>query len=271
MVKWLCVTCGTQYPARDQPPERCLICQDERQYVGLNGQQWTTLDALRQNHRNTFTDLVPGLTSIVTEPPFAIGQRAHLVRTPHGNILWDCISLIDDDTVAEMRRRGGIIAMAISHPHYYSTIVEWSRAFGSVPIYIHRLEQPWVVDPDPVIHFWDGESQSLLDGLTLIRCGGHFPGASVLHWRDGLAGQGLLLVGDTISVVADRRWVSFMYSYPNLIPLSPAEVQHIADRVEPLNFEQVYDAFGRIVLADGKNAVRHSAQRYIAAINTSHG
>ena len=29
-----------------------------------------------------------------------------------------------------MNELGGIAAIAISHPHYYTSMVEWSRAFG---------------------------------------------------------------------------------------------------------------------------------------------
>jgi hypothetical protein len=266
MPNYICATCGVQYPASDQPPAHCKICEDERQYIGPNGQQWTTLEELRRDHHNTFTSLLPGLTSIVSEPKVALGQQTHLIQTPTFNLLWDCITLIDDATVAKIKAMGGISAMAISHPHYYSTIIEWSHALGNVPIYIHEAEREWVVRPDPVVHFWNGESLTLADGLTLIRCGGHFEGSSVLHWRDGLDGQGVLLVGDTISVVSDKRYVSFMYSYPNLIPLPKSKVEHIVQAIEPFNYEQVYDAFGRIVPQDGKAAVKRSAERYIKAI-----
>ena len=266
MQNYICATCGVQYTASEHPPEQCIICEDERQYVGQNGQQWTTLEELRQKHHNTFNTLIPGLTSIVSEPIIALGQRTHLVQTPSFNVLWDCITLIDDATVQKVQAMGGIATMAISHPHYYSTIVEWSHELGNVPIYIHEAERQWVTRPDPVVRLWEGESCTLADGLTLVRCGGHFDGSSVLHWRDGLDGKGILLTGDTISVVSDRRYVSFMYSYPNLVPLSPAKVEHIVRSIEPLNFEQVYDAFGRIVPQDGKEAVRRSADRYIKTI-----
>src|SRR5262245_51327249 len=133
---FLCCACGTQHPASgDRAPERCPICDDERQYVpDADGQQFTTLDELRRTHRNALVELEPGLTSIRTVPRFAIGQHALLVETPDGNVLWDCVPLIDDATVAEIRRRGPVVAIAISHPHFYSTMVEWSRALGDIPI-----------------------------------------------------------------------------------------------------------------------------------------
>jgi glyoxylase-like metal-dependent hydrolase (beta-lactamase superfamily II) len=263
----ICVTCGTQYPASEAPPERCPICEDDRQYVNPDGQQWTTLGAMREKYRNVFHEVDPGLTGIATEPGFAIGQQAHLVQTEAGNVLWDCVSYLDDATVQEVGRRGGIAAIAISHPHFYSCMVEWSRAFGDAPIYLHADNRPWVMRPDQRVRFWAGETQEVLPGLTVVRCGGHFPGSSVLHWAGGAGGRGALFTGDTIYVVSDRRWVSFMYSYPNLIPLDAAAVRRIVAAVEPYPFDRLYGAWRRsIVPADAQGAVRRSAERYIARI-----
>jgi len=263
----MCATCGCQYAASQRPPEHCIICEDERQYIGANGQQWLLLDKLREGHQNVFTSLIPNLTSIVTEPKFGIGNRAHLVQTPNGNVLWDCISMIDHESVAKIEALGGISAIALSHPHYYSTIVEWSRAFGGIPIYIHKNDEEWVTRPDPVIEFWEGETRSIADGLTLINCGGHFEGSAVLHWRDGADGKGVLLTGDSIFVVSDQRYVTFMYSFPNYIPLPARKIKRVVKSVEPYTFDQIYDAFGRVVTSDGKGAVKRSADRYINAIS----
>lgn len=267
MTFYMCTTCGCQYAASTEPPEHCIICEDERQYIGANGQEWMLLDNLRTDHTNTFTPLIPNLTSIVTEPKFGIGNRAHLVQTPSGNILWDCISLIDYESVAKIEALGGVSAIALSHPHYYSTIVDWSRAFGAVPIYIHKADEQWVTRPDPTIEFWEGDTKTIGDGLTLINCAGHFEGSAVLHWRDGADGQGVLLTGDSVLVVNDTRFVTFMRSFPNYIPLPADKVNHIVETIEPYAFDQVYDAFGRVVKTDGKNAVKRSAERYMKAIS----
>lgn len=268
MPYYMCATCGTQYAASEQPPVRCIICDEDRQYIGPNGQQWTTLEELRQKHHNVFTPLIPNLTSVVTEPKFAIGQRAHIVQAPGGNVLWDCISLIDDATVEKIQSMGGLSAMALSHPHYYSVIVEWSHAFGSMPIYIHEGDRQWVTRPDPVIQLWEGDTLEIGDSLTLIRVGGHFEGSTVLHWRDGADGKGVLLTGDSILVVSDTRYVTFMYSFPNYIPLPARKVQHIVDTVKPFIFDQIYDAFGRVVKQNAHESVIKSAERYIKSINS---
>lgn len=264
----ICVTCGAHFPAAAAPPAACPICQDERQYVGRDGQRWTTLGEMRE-HRNAVAEVEPGLSGIVTEPQFAIGQQAHLVATPAGNLLWNCVSLVDDETVAAVEARGGLAAIAVSHPHFFTGVAAWSRSFGGVPILLHGDDREWVTHPDPAIRFWEGETADLLpgSGLTLIRCGGHFPGSCVLHWPAGAAGRGALLTGDTVTVVQDRRWVSFMWSYPNLVPLGAAEIRRIVAAVEPYAFDRLYGGWpGSVVAEDAKGAIRRSAERYLGRI-----
>jgi glyoxylase-like metal-dependent hydrolase (beta-lactamase superfamily II) len=267
VTNFICKTCGTEFAATAEPPRHCPICDDERQYVGWDGQCWTTMDDLRKDHRNAIRPEEPCLTGIITEPAFAIGQRALLVHTPAGNVLWDCVSLIDDATVAALHSLGGIAAIAISHPHFYSAMVEWSRAFGGVPVYTHAGDHVHVMRPDPAVRYWEGDTCALLDGITLIRCGGHFAGSSVLHWAAGAEGRGALLTGDTIYVVSDRRYASFMRSYPNLIPLPAQAVRRIAGAVEPFAFDRLYSAWpGRVIASGARAAVAQSAERYIRAI-----
>ena len=163
---FICKTCGAQFAATECPPERCPICEEERQYIGPNGQQWTTLAAMQAGeYHNVIKPVAPGLTGIGTHPGFAIGQRALLIQTPAGNILWDCISLLDDPTIAAIKALGGIAAIAISHPHFYSSMVEWSRAFDA-PVYLHADDRQWVMRPDASLVFWEGETQPLVAGVT---------------------------------------------------------------------------------------------------------
>jgi glyoxylase-like metal-dependent hydrolase (beta-lactamase superfamily II) len=268
MPNFICTTCGTQYAESDQPPAACIICVDERQYVKKTGQQWTTLDKLRLTNRNSIKFKEPGLIGIGIDPQFGIGQRAMFLRTAKANILWDCISLVDDAVVEAIKAMGAISAIAISHPHYYSSMVEWSQAFGGVPIYVHTADRQWVMRPDKSIVFWEGEAGVLAEGLTLIRCGGHFEGGTVLHWAEGAEGRGALLSGDIVQVVPDRKNVSFMYSYPNYVPVSRSAIERIVKALEPFCFDRIYGAFWDMVIdTDGKAAVQRSAERYLRAIN----
>src|SRR5262245_26303944 len=237
MAPFICTACGMQYSASDVAPRQCAICEEERQYVPPRGQTWTTLEALAAGHFNSYREHEPGLIGIGTQPSFAIGQRALLVCTPNGNVLWDCIAMLDRATITLINGLGGLKAIAISHPHFYTTMVDWSRAFGGVPIHLHAADQRWIMRPDPAIKLWDGETLPLVSDVTLIRGGGHFPGGTMLHWAKG---AGVLCSSDIATVTTDRKFLSFMRSYPNLIPLSPEQVTKIASALAPFQFDAIY-------------------------------
>jgi hypothetical protein len=117
----ICCACGTSYPDTAEPPSRCLICEDERQFVPRGGQVWTTPEKLAGGHVSAWRQLEGDLFEIHTHPQFGIGQRALLLRTPQGNVLWDCLSLLDEATISLVRALGGLRAIAISHPFKSST------------------------------------------------------------------------------------------------------------------------------------------------------
>ncbi len=264
MEAFVCVTCGTQFPPSAAAPAACPICLDERQYVGHDGQRWTTVGELGVGHTNRIEEVEPGLTGIGTEPRFGIGQRALLVA----GLLWDCVTLIDAATEAAVAAAGGIHTIAISHPHYYSGMVEWAQRLDA-RILLHEADREHIMRPDPRIELWSGDRLDVSDGLVLHRLGGHFEGGTVCLWRDGAGGRGALLSGDIVQVVADRRWVSFMRSYPNLIPLPAAEIVRIRGIVETLAFDRVYGAWwDAIVPVDAHAKVLRSADRYLRALGS---
>lgn len=265
MPAWICATCAVQQPDTDQRPEHCPICEDERQYVGWEGQRWTTTTELSRAHATDLRKEEPDLLGVGMNPEFGIGQRALLVQTPSGNVLWDCTALIDDTARERITELGGIDAICMSHPHFYGAHIDIAEAFDA-RVLIPRADQQWIQRPSPRIELFDDDIEPL-PGLTLARIGGHFDGAAVLHWPAGCDGRGALLTGDTITVVQDRDWVSFMWSYPNLIPLDETIVLDIATRVERFSFDRVYGGWwGRVVIQDGAAAIRRSADRYVARI-----
>ena len=138
MTAFICKTCGVQHADSEKPPERCIICEDERQYVGRGGQAWTTLEEMRaEGRRNVFHEIDPGVWSVHTNPRYAIGQRAVLVRTDGGNSLGhDQLHRRRDGGAGE--RAWGIHGISMSHPHFYGVAVEWSQAFGDAPIYVPK-------------------------------------------------------------------------------------------------------------------------------------
>jgi hypothetical protein len=263
MEAFICITCGTQYSPSEKPPTQCIICEEERQFVPPAGQSWTTLPRLRKSHMATFRD-EGGIIGLGTSPNFGIAQRALLVRSAHGNILWDCISLIDETMIEIIKGLGGLKAIAISHPHYYTTMVEWSRAFGNIPVYLHKADADWVLRPDSCLAFWDGDSKEIADGMTLIRCGGHFEGGTIMHWAAGAGGKGAILSGDLLQVVADRKFLGFMRSYPNFIPLGEKAVRAVAATLEPYKYDAIYGAFwDRVIMANGRKVMEDSVARHI--------
>lgn len=266
MTVFLCATCGTSFPDADAPPAACPICEDERQYVPRGGQAWTTRAAVAAAHRNAWRRHEPGLLSLQPVPALAIDQRAFLLATPGGNLLWDCVALLDPATEAIVQALGGLAAIAISHPHYYTVMQDWAAAFGA-PIHLHADDRAWIVRPDPAIRLWQGESQALLPGATLLRLGGHFAGGTVLHWSGAADGAGVLLAGDIVQVTPAARRVSFQWSYPNMLPLAAAAVRRIAARLAPWRFDRLYGAFlGQDVAADAAGIVARSAARYVALL-----
>lgn len=269
MTAFVCRTCGVQYAPSAEPPERCPICEDERQYVGWGGQQWITVEELRANgHTNALREIEPGVHQLATTPQVAIGQRALIVRTPAGAVMWDCVTAVDDASIAAIRELGGLAAIAISHPHFYASMATWSGAFGGCPIYIHAADAAWVQYRTPALVLWEGTQREILPGVTLVNTGGHFEGSQVLHWSGGAGGKGLLFTGDSVAVTMDRRWVSFMYSYPNNIPLPAATVRRIVERLRPFAFERILGGWdGRDVVTAGRESLERSAERYIRWIS----
>ena len=265
MPAFLCTTCGIQYPNSDEPPPFCVICRDERRFVNPIGQTWTTLVAMRQTHFNAFRRHMLGLMGIGTVPTFGSGNRALLIRTPHGNVLWDCPSFVDDASVTIVSALGGVAAIAVSHPLAYGAMIEWSHAFGSPPIYLHAGDRKFVTRLDSVLTFWDGEAAEILPGVTQIRCGGQFFGATALHWAQGAGGRGALLTGGSVRVTPDGQ-IGFARSFPNLIPLDPASVQSLHDALEPWEFDVIHGGWwDQSIPSDAKRVLAASVQRYAIA------
>jgi hypothetical protein len=263
---WICETCGTQYAPAARPPAACPICDDERQYVGWDGQRWTTPAALRRAHAIRFAD-EGGVTTLTMAPSFAIGHRAFLVPAGGSHVMWECLPLVTDAAIEAIEAAGGVRWIAISHPHFYAAMVEWSDALGGVPIYLHEADRAWVQRASPRVRWWAGPRCALADDVELVALPGHFPGSAGLWWKRGPRPGGSLFPGDALQVTMDRRHVTFMYSYPNAMPLAPAAVRGLRRTVDALAFDDVFGyACGRQILGGGQRAVADSFERYLGAI-----
>ncbi|CAJ2499679.1 Uu.00g025320.m01.CDS01 [Anthostomella pinea] len=261
---WLvCTACGTQFPtaSRDEVTT-CFICDDPRQFTPPGGQAFTTLDELRASHENTWTPIPcdDRLMSIVTEPKVAIGQRAILIRTPKGNVLWDCITLLDEATIEEIQGMGGLKAIVISHPHYYTTHVEWARAFAC-PVYLAAEDRQWLTQSSShQVFITETELDLQIDGTSsgvkVLKLGGHFPGSLVTLY------DGRLLIADTLvttpaglgswdtDAAGNTRTrpqgmnsYAFLWSIPNMIPLAPDELERMWNILKKYEFRSSHGAF----------------------------
>lgn len=263
---WICSTCGVEQADTEQPAQVCAICADDRQYIRPSGQAWTTRSDLEAaGTRGEIEEIEPNLYGVIVQPSVGIGQRALLVRTDRGNLLWDPNGYVDDDLVQQIEGIGGVAVIAASHPHMFGVQVEWSKRFGDAPVYVAEPDAEWIQREDPVIRRWDTDVE-VLPGVRLYRVGGHFPGSAVAHFV-GADGQGVLLSGDTAVGTPDQKWASFLRSYPNKIPLSANTVRRIADRLAALPFDRMYDNTQGLIASDGNAAVTRSAERYIGWVS----
>jgi glyoxylase-like metal-dependent hydrolase (beta-lactamase superfamily II) len=259
--KIICTACGTQYPQVFTTGAICPICLDDRQAVPETGQSWTSLSNLQDNYSVIVKQLKENLYELKMAPSFAIGQRALLIITPGGNILWDCIALINEPTIEFIKSKGGLKAIAFSHPHYYTTMNEWAEIFNC-PIYIHEKDEHWIFNKGEQVSLWSGEEKELLDGIRLINIGGHFPGSSILQ-VPFLSKEGTILCGDTFYISPSKKHAAVMHSYPNRIPLPVAEVQRIKKQMQNIKFDTLYGFYDyQNICGNAKQLIEHSLDRY---------
>lgn len=257
----ICTACGTQFPLSGEPLTLCPICADDRQFIPESGQSWTDHPALSANYSVITKKLDEHLYELRMAPSFAIAQRALLILTPGGNILWDCFALLNEPTIAFIKSKGGLKAIAFSHPHYYSTMNDWAAVFDC-PIYIHHSDEEWIFNKGPHISLWAGEEHKLWDGIRIIHIGGHFPGSCILH-VPFLSPRGTVLCGDTLAISPNKKHISVMYSYPNRVPLPVKEMRRIRNLLLPLPFDTLlgYAAFLNIY-TDAKEILESSLAKY---------
>ncbi|WP_020502483.1 hypothetical protein [Sciscionella marina] len=263
MPLWICDVCGLEHPDTPEPPgcvlDRGEVTIEERGDLGPHPEHWSTHEELvAQPHETVHHEHGRGIHSLHREPRFGIGQWSFLVQTGNGNLLWDPPNYLDEEVLELVRGLGGVDAIATSHPHMFAAQVSWSHAFGRIPVYVNALDEEWVPRPDPVLEYWDDETEPL-PGIRLIHLGGHMRGSAV-----ALTADGTLLAGDTISAVPTHpAWVSFTRNYPKLVPLSPAVVRRIVDRLDAYDYDRLFVLNGYTVDSDAKRVVHRSAESHI--------
>ncbi|MEZ4953115.1 MAG: hypothetical protein R2825_06025 [Saprospiraceae bacterium] len=257
----ICKTCGTRYSNEKYAEDMCQVCLDDRQYVKASGQEWVSFNTLMEEHSIKMKQHSEELFEITIWPSFALGQRAFFIKSDQGNILWDCIPLITEPIVSFIQQHGGVQAIAISHPHYYSLMDEWAKVFDA-PVYIHQDDQQWVMDSKENILFWSGDTNPLTPKTTLINTGGHFPGSTVLHHQFRNTTPALF-TGDSLYLSRDKKHLSAMYSFPNLIPLTNSKTEQVFAAIKSYDFDDIFGAFsGQDLYKGGRVVFENSLQRY---------
>jgi glyoxylase-like metal-dependent hydrolase (beta-lactamase superfamily II) len=205
----------------------------------------------------------PGLLGIGVEPSIGVGHRGVLICTVDGNLLWDPPGFVDQAALDAVDEAGGLAAVSSSHPHMYGAAVEWCHAFDAQLLLVED-DAGWLMRPDPAVRTWTGSLEPL-PGVTLVQCGGHFPGSAVLHRSvDG----GLLLVGDTMFITPGADRVSFIWSAPNRLPLPEGETRRAVQAVAPYAFERMYGGWWTpVIRADAKAILERSAARYVEILH----
>lgn len=277
--------------------------QDPRQYVPASGQTWTSLNAEQGLQKNTFDidehddrihyittkPLTPAelpaslASSTTTRKQLGIGQRAFLLQTAKGNVLWDLVAFIDQATVEFVKSKGGLKAIVISHPHFFTTHLEWARIF-ECPVYICSADAEWLNREDTSgVRKWVQGVEAIEEvggEVKAIQCGGHFDGSMVLLWEKKM------FIADTMMSVPSGFYhkdrlpgtvsYSFQWSYPNreslshdlldgkadisylvVIPLPPAKIHGIWKAIKPFEFDATYGAF------PGQNVTRPDLKKQV--------
>ncbi|WWC58309.1 uncharacterized protein I303_100849 [Kwoniella dejecticola CBS 10117] len=282
----ICKACGTQYPRTFALTQDCKICADPRQFVPSSGQEWTNLIELGTERRHVILqdEVDERISMISCEPGFAINQTPTLIETANGSYIWDCAALISLPLIGHLSKlKTPLKGIAISHPHFFSTSLTWSRAL-KVPLYLCEDDQEWYqrsgdIGKDDAVVWWKGE-QELGPGVKVIQCGGHFPGSSILYWdrlseppppKDRLPTKptpvsGIIFTADTIMVQPTQRGFSFIWSVPNLIPLRPRAVLAVQERLRYLPFSEATSSWpNRWIRQDAKDALESSVTTFLAA------
>lgn len=252
----ICCACGAQYEVDGSSNKTsCKICDDPRQYVPASGQRFTTAGALRNLHSNRIEQcpLNSNVYEIWTEPKFGIGQRACLVQTPAGNVLWDLVALLDQETVDRIMELGGVLCIVISHPHFYTTWHDWGATFRC-PVYMSKIDSVWANRTRSrmaTLKLLEEQYTEILPGVTAAICGGHLDGSLVLHSDHHKA----LFVADAVLAVpsafnpdpakAGVSTYAFLWSIPNAIPLSPDQILRMWRTLKKFDFDSTYGVFAK--------------------------
>jgi hypothetical protein len=236
---YACGNCG-HWQRWFGPPPSCPVCTDVRNALPEDGWHFETDVEIAAGRQARWAEVVPGVTGYWCEPQLGLGTTGWVIETDAGLVGWEGAGYYPPEALAELRRRGGLIALGASHVHGYGAL--WQLQDELAPpvlaigvddlVWTKAFRVTWPTD----------DRHELAPGLTMYRSGGHFAGHSVLHDER----RGILFTGDLIKVDLDGTvpvGLSCHKAYHAQIPLSHAEVHQAQALVEQLDFDAVATPF----------------------------
>jgi hypothetical protein len=238
-----CANCGHWQRWFAEPPF-CPVCTDVRNALPDDGWVWITPDDLADREAR-WAEVAPGVRGYWVEPQVGLGTTGWVIETDDGPVGWEGAGFYPPAALAELRRRGGLVALGASHVHGYGALWQLQDELAPPVLAIGVADLQWT---KAFRVTWPTDDRhELAPGLVMHRSGGHFPGHSVLHDER----RGILFVGDLLKVDlargADGRGtpvgLSCHKAFHAQIPLSHAEVREARALVERLEFDAVATPF----------------------------
>ena len=233
-----CANCGHWQRWFAEPPF-CPVCTDVRNALPDDGWAWITPADLADRQAR-WAEVAPGVTGYWVEPQVGLGTTGWVIETAAGLVGWEGAGIYPQDSLTELRRRGGLVALGASHVHGYGALWQLQDELAPPVLAIGVDDLQWT---KAFRVTWPTDDRhELAPGLVMHRSGGHFPGHSVLHDER----RGILFVGDLLKVDLDGDTpvgLSCHKAFHAQIPLSHAEVRQARALVERLEFDAVATPF----------------------------
>lgn len=233
-----CANCGHWQRWFAEPPF-CPVCTDVRNALPDDGWVWITPGDLADRQAR-WAEVAPGVTGYWVEPQVGLGTTGWVIETDAGLVGWEGAGFYPQESLAELRRRGGLVALGASHVHGYGALWQLQDELAPPVLAIGVDDLQWT---KAFRVTWPTDDRhELAPGLVMHRSGGHFPGHTVLHDE----GRGILFVGDLLKVDLDGDTpvgLSCHKAYHAQIPLSHDEIRQARALVERLQFDAVATPF----------------------------
>ncbi|MEJ2867895.1 MBL fold metallo-hydrolase [Actinomycetospora sp. OC33-EN08] len=237
---WTCTNCGHWQRWFAVPPA-CPVCTDVRNALPDDGWDFRPLDEIARGREARWAEVRPGITGFWCEPQVGLGTSGWVIETDDGLVGWEGAGFYPDEGLAEIRRRGGLIALAASHVHGYGALFQLQDALDPPVMAIGVRDLEWTKTFRVT---WPlDDRHEFAPGLVAHRTGGHFDGHMVLHDER----RRVLFCGDMLKAALDDEGratgLSAHKAYHAQIPLSHQEIRDAYKIIGSLDFDAVATPF----------------------------